>query len=116
MATKSRLRAIRARKVTTADKAAPFVPHVRVRFRPDAGVPYIDGAEKELRGPLAQQWAELAGRFPAAGLRRRYRPATSALYQKLLDRARKMDPAFVPPVTTTSFTLHFGAHATPSLC
>src|SRR5687768_10939350 len=100
-----------ARKPRAAKPPAPivFTPHVRVIFHTDTQIPYVDGAERTLRGTLAQDWAALAARFPGVTLKRRFRQTSDKEFTALFTRAQKRDPSFVPPVFTTDFTLVIGA-------
>lgn len=76
--------------------AFPEKPRVVVQFRPEYGLPYEDGAEKAVEARNIGPWNALAAEFPGATLKRLFRTTKPDQLDRLIERAKRIDPDYVP--------------------
>ena len=87
-----RQRAKRARAAAIEIEKARVV----VQFRPEFRIPYEDGAEASVERLNAGPWRQLAERFPGIRLRRLIRATKPDEINRLIERARQVDPSYEP--------------------
>jgi hypothetical protein len=90
--TAKRQRAKRARAAAIEIEKARVV----VQFRPEFRIPYEDGAETAVERLNAGPWRQLAERFPGIRLRRLIRATKPDAINRLIERARQVDPSYEP--------------------
>ena len=71
-------------------------PHVVVKFRESAKLPYRDGVEVDLEKHRVGPWGQLAARFPGSSLRRMFTSLEPKAINELVDRAVRTDPTYRP--------------------
>ena len=87
-----RQRAKRARAAAIEIEKARVV----VQFRPEFRIPYEDGAEASVERLNAGPWRRLAEQFPGIRLRRLIRATKPDEINRLIERARQVDPSYEP--------------------
>jgi hypothetical protein len=91
---RSRQRTRRARAAASERYAER--PRVVVQFRPEYKIPYTDDASSAVEALNAGPWNRLVEEFPGIRLLRLFRSTKPEVLDRLVARAREMDPTYQP--------------------
>ena len=86
----------RKRRKPTARFDVKEKPRVVVQFRPEYRIPYEDGAEKAIEELNVGSWRSLIAKFPGITLKRLLRTTKGDQLDRLIERARRIDPDYRP--------------------